>query len=532
MSSTEDVCDEVMDATSDRWADPYNFITDVFRVRTLTGELVPYTPYPYAVDFMKDGFADLNMDRVVLKSRQIGFSTAMEQEAIMTCLTFPDIEVSVLSHQYKAAKKIVAACAKMIKNASIPLPIQEKNIQVESLTFDNGSRIVPYSSNPDSVRSENILKAYLDEFAFFPDQEGLLAAIEPKMSRGGSMTITSTPLSNNDEFMRIFNEARNGDLEGTKAYYHPMFEPGTVDEFTSLRLQPALMPLCPDIDIHKRPENVRLKSPDRFMQEYMCIPIDESTAYYPHKLTMACVNDVLCTQMREEAQRVDRTGKVWIGVDVALVHDETALVVVYVKNGTHYLVHYETTRDDFRDQIYALGNLVHIYRPEKVRSDKTGTFGIHAERELRDKFGWIIEGVTYTNPIKQDMAVQLKTFMQNTAHSYNPCIYIPNDKELLLQLMGVKVEATNSGNIKFSGKDGGGLDDIVNALWLALPPFQYSQAGEPVVQQRVKGRTVDGDFRSEAQVGRGVPTSVGGLEYAVLSSTKNNNRRHRHRPRR
>jgi len=414
MSMMEEVYDGVEQETIDSWVDPYNFITEVFRVRTLTGELVPYTPYPYAVEFMRDGFADLNRDRVVLKSRQIGFSTAMEHEAIMTCLTFPDIEVSVLSHQYKAAKKIVAACAKMIKNAAIPLPIQEKNMLIESLTFDNGSRIVPYSSNPDSVRSENILKAYLDEFAFFPDQEGLLAAIEPKMSRGGSMTITSTPLSNNDEFMRIFNAATAGELEGTKAYYHPMFEPGTVDEFKSLKLQTELIPLCVDIDITKRPENVRLKSPERFMQEYMCIPIDDSTAYYGQKLVAPCINDRLCAQMREEAQRADRTGKVWIGVDVALVHDETALVVIYVKNGVHYLIHWETTRDRFRDQIAALGNLVHIYRPEKVRSDKTGTFGIHAERELRDTFGWIIEGVTYTNPIKQEMAMELKTFMHNT----------------------------------------------------------------------------------------------------------------------
>lgn len=527
---TEEYSDELFEETTDSWADPYNFITDVFRVRTLEGELVPYTPYGYAVDFMKDGFADLNMDRVVLKSRQIGFSTAMEHEAIMTCLTFPDIEVSVLSHQYTAAKKIVAACAKMIKNAAIPLPVDEKNIQIEKITFNNGSRIVPYSSNPDSVRSENILKAYLDEFAFFPDQKGLLAAIEPKVSRGGSITITSTPLSNNDEFMRLYKAASEGSIPNMKAYYHPLFEPGTVDELRPLSEQPHLVALCPDINYLIRPEATRMKSPERFLQEYMCIPIDDSTAYYPHKLTSLCINDNLCAQMREEAQRADRTGKVWIGVDVALVHDETALVVIYVKNGAHYLVHYETTRDNWEDQIYALGNLVHIYRPEKVRSDKTGTFGIHAERKLRDKFGWIVEGVTYTNPVKQDMAVQLKTFMQNTGSGYNPCIYIPSDKELLGQLMGVKIHATNAGHIQFTGKEGGALDDIVNALWLALPPFRFEQAGTPVVEQRVKGRTVDADYRPEARVGDAAMTSIGGLEYAVMTS--NSNRRHRRSRRR
>jgi len=461
---------EGLDEAVDRWKTPFNFIEDVFRVRDpLTGVLVPYTPYPYIVDFIDDGFKNLNMDRLVIKSRQIGFSTAMELEAIMTCLTFPDVEVSVISNRYPSSKKIVRACGRMIKDAVIPLPINERDIQKESITFLNGSTIIPYSSNPDSIRSENIIKAYLDEFAFFPEQENLIAAVEPKTSRGGSITYTSTVLSSSDEFMRMFNEAQRGNIPGMKTYFHPLYEPGTVDQFMSLHKQPHLVPICSDIRID-RAEQTRLKSPDRFMQEYMCVPIDDTKAYYPRALILSCLDDNATVAMRQRARSKQRTGIVYMGIDLALVKDETAIIVIYIEGGEYYVVHQQTTQAKYHEQLRIIDNLVRNYRPTRIRSDKTGTIGIQAERDLKDKYGYIVDGVTYSNVIKQEMAMRLKMMMQNREHGNNPSIILPNNEELITQLHGIKIDVTANSNVVFSGKDGGGLDDLANALWLAIPP--------------------------------------------------------------
>jgi hypothetical protein len=460
---------------AERWVKPFNVITDLFRVKDIYGNLVPFTPYQYSVDFINAGFQNLNRDRVVLKSRQIGFSTIMELESLVTGMTFEDVEVSIISSQYKQSKKIIEACGNIIKNAAYPLPFHKSNIQKERIKSDSGVTIVPYSSNPDSIRGDNSIRVYCDEFAFVVDQDETLDAIEPKISRGGQLTMMSTPLRADDTFMQTYNDAAAG-LIDTKAFFCPMY--ASVDETRPLTEQ-DLVPICTDIDIN-RVEKIRAKSIDRFLQEYMCTPVDEVNAYYPYEMILKCVDGSLMTQPQQ-------LGNVTMGIDIALVDNETAIVINSEIDGVNKIVHFQTTRDEYDVQLSIIEQLYNQFRPEKIRSDATGTMGIQVERQLKDTYGYIVEGVTYTNKNKQNMAMRLKMLMQNTIAGRTPNIYLPEDKDLIAEIHNIKLDVSKGGNILFSGKHGGYMDDIANAVWLSLPPFTIEHMDEPVVSKKIGG---------------------------------------------
>jgi hypothetical protein len=126
--------------------------------------------------------------------------------------------------------------------------------------------------------------------------------------------------------------------------------------------------------------------------------------------------------------------------------------------------------------------------------------GIQVERDLREMFGYVVEGVTYTNAIKQDMAMRLKMYMQNTSAkpSVTPCIYMPEHRKMIKELQHISIDVSKGGNIKISGKHEGGLDDIVNALWLALPPVVHQRLDAPVINRK------SSISRSEAKVDKDV----------------------------
>ncbi len=467
---------EDVDVLAERWADPMNLVEDVFRVRRLDGRLVPYTPYEYLKPFFDIGLKHLDRDRIVLKSRQIGFTTAISIEAIITAMTFEDTEISIISSQYKQARKIVIGIGNIIKNSAVPLPFRESNIQRERIESDTGVVIVPYSSNPSSIRGDASIKVYLDEFAFVPDQQSTLDAVEPKVSRGGQITIVSTPLREDDLFMSMFKDAEKGVLHNMDAFYLPLYPPERVDLSKSLYEQ-GLTPLCPDISLD-RVESVRSKSPERFAQEYLCQPVDEQTAYYPGELIMAGVVP--------ERPLYDPDKPCTFGIDTAVAHDRSALVVTQFDGRDYNVVHIEILSNEYEQQLKRIRQLFDIYRPKLIRHDKTGAFGAHIDRELGREYGLAVEGVNYTNAVKNEMASRLKMYLQNAKNGLSPRIRFEGDPELLSELRRVRIEITKTGLTRVSGKHGGGGDDIVNALWLSLPEDVGVVANRPVVSKAAK----------------------------------------------
>jgi phage FluMu gp28-like protein len=244
--------------------------------------------------------------------------------------------------------------------------------------------------------------------------------------------------------------------------YCPLFEEGTFDITQPLTSQ-TLNPICPDIDL-RRVESVRSKSHDRFRQEYMCEPVDEINAYYPYDMILGC------TTVEPQWQPNYEGSYNVLGLDHALVHDRTCAIVNQFKDGVNDIVRVEVTQDDYEKQLDMVARLVRQYKIHKIRPDATSEMGVQVERDLRKRFGYIVEPVKYTNQVKNEMALRLKYLMQNTNNNIRPSINLPNDPELIGEIHGIQIDVTKAGTTTLSGKHGGGLDDMTNALWLSLPP--------------------------------------------------------------
>ena len=465
----------------ERWKQPYHIVKDIFQVNDIYCKLISYQPYPYLIDFLISGFNEISKDRCVLKSRQLGFSTSMELEALITAMTFEEQEIAIISNQYKNSMKIIEACNTMIDNARFPLPFSKSNRQKKRIKSDTGVSLIPYSSNPDSIRSDSAIRVYLDEFAFVQDQEGTMDAVEPKLSRGGQITMISTPLRNDDMFMTTYNDMQSGKLDGN-VFYCPLFDESTVDVSQPLTSQ-TLNPICPDIDL-TRVEKVRVKSINRFLQEYMCQPIDEINAYYPYEMILGC------TKVEPSVSR-DFDGVTVMGLDHALVHDETSFVINKIEDGVNNIVYVETTQAEYDEQLKRVEHLCWQYKVNMIRADATGEMGVQVERDLRKRFGHMVEGIPYSNQNKAEMAMRLKYLMQNTNNGLTPKIRLPDHSDLIAQVHGIKIGVTKTGKETYSGKGGGGLDDIVNALWLSLPP--------DIIDRMTKARVTKSDTATDVR---------------------------------
>lgn len=76
----------------------------------------------------------------------------------------------------------------------------------QSITFDNGSRIVAQTTTENTGRGMSISLVYLDEFAFVEPRiaKEFWTSLSPTLSTGGKCLITSTPNTDEDQFAEIW----------------------------------------------------------------------------------------------------------------------------------------------------------------------------------------------------------------------------------------------------------------------------------------------------------------------------------------
>ena len=88
--------------------------------------------------------------------------------------------------------------------------ISEETFNKHEIGFDNGSRILSEATSEKSGRGLSIALLYLDEFAHVaPEiQEEFWTSIEPTLSTGGNLIVTSTPNGDSDIFAQLWNGAQ------------------------------------------------------------------------------------------------------------------------------------------------------------------------------------------------------------------------------------------------------------------------------------------------------------------------------------
>ena len=125
---------------------------------------------------------------IVLKSRQIGFSTLAAAYAFWLTFFQPDRFVVMLSKTEREATKLLGKTKYIYKflpdwmKMSGPELIQNN---VLKMVFDNESVIESLPSANEPARGESVYLAIIDEMAFLPNPEEAWASIEPIADVGG-----------------------------------------------------------------------------------------------------------------------------------------------------------------------------------------------------------------------------------------------------------------------------------------------------------------------------------------------------------
>lgn len=160
---------------------------------------------------------------IVLKARQIGFSTLAAAYAFWLVYFWSDRFVVMLSRTEREAIKLLAKAK--YGHKSLPNWMKQRGPQVTSdnqtkMTFDNESAIESLPSGNDPARGESVFLVIVDEWAFLPNAEEAWASIEPIADVGGRVIGLSTANGSGDFFHQMWLGAEIG-LNNFKPIFWP-----------------------------------------------------------------------------------------------------------------------------------------------------------------------------------------------------------------------------------------------------------------------------------------------------------------------
>ena len=289
-----------------------------------------------------------------------------------------------------------------------------------------GRRILTVPANPLTARGKtgNI---YLDEFAMHRRDREIWKAIAPSVTRGKlRLTVASTHNGKKTEFYRLLS--------------NPIFEQYKVTIYDAVKQgYPA------------DPEELRalLDDEEAWMEEYLCEPQDEATAYLTYEMIQACERADLSKDL---AVGFKAEGNLYAGMDVGRRKDLT-VIWLWEELGdvlwTRAVI--ELLRMPFAAQEEMAGEIITMDKFHRMAVDETG-LGMQLTENLQKKHGkYKVEGVTFNNAVKQELAGGLRIKMEDQLAR------IPADQKIRNDLHSVKKTVTAAGNIRFdadSTKDG------------------------------------------------------------------------------
>lgn len=184
--------------------DPLYFMENYIYIQHPKLGKISFEAYDFQRDLIKTYWKYRNT--IAMIPRQSGKTTTAAGYLLWFATFTPDVTVLIAANKFKAANEIM----QRIKYAYEELPnyirpgVVEYNVQ--SIRFDNGSRILATTTTPDSGRGLSVSLLYLDEFAFVKPRIAVefWSAMAPTLATGGKCIITSTPATDEDMFAELW----------------------------------------------------------------------------------------------------------------------------------------------------------------------------------------------------------------------------------------------------------------------------------------------------------------------------------------
>jgi phage FluMu gp28-like protein len=379
--------------------------------------------------------------KIFEKSRRIGGTWGQAKEDVEDAIQglYPAIWFS--SADESAAKEYIIYCSMWARafnvaaeELGVVLIDKERDIKALSIQFANGCRINALSSSPKAFRSKGG-KVVLDEFAWHDDPKAMWAAARPVITWGYPLRILSTHNGQASLFNQFIERTRAGKLSWSlhTVTIHDAVREGLLDKImgraTSDEERAAWIE-----EIHND-----CVDEETWLQEYCCMPQDESSAFLPYDLITPCES--------EETLRPAGShplGDLYIGCDIGRKRDLFVIWTLEDIGGVLFTRNVVTLdRQPFRimrEELFAA-----LAYPRVVRAciDSTG-IGMQLAEEAQDYFGRArVEAVTFGAPVKSEMSHQMRGRFEDKR------IVIPPDPVYRQSFHSVRKTTTSAGNIRF-----------------------------------------------------------------------------------
>lgn len=427
---------------------------------------------PYQAAWIKDE-ARL---KIMQKSRQIGLSWATAYSAVRrVSQKGARLDVWVSSRDDVQAKLFLEDCrawANVLNLGARDLGEivvgDDGKASASVLEFATGRRIYSLSSNPNALAGKRG-HVVLDEFALHKDQRTLYRVARPVIQWGGQLEIISTHRGANTLFNDLIRDvAERGNPMGWshhKITIHDAVAQGLIEKINA---KAGTATSREEFLARARAECI---DEEMWLQEYCCVPADESSAFLSFDLIAGCEYPA---GEQWETDLADCKNRLYVGVDVGRDHDLTVIWVLERAGGvllTRRVIEMQGQTFDAQEaELYRLLNLRAVRR---CCIDQTGIGRQFAERAAKKYGQGRVEGVNFSAPVKEDLAYPVRAAFEDRS------LRIPRAEPIRSDLRSIKKETTASGNIRFTADRGpGGHADRFWALALGL--HAAKAAGGPV----------------------------------------------------
>lgn len=432
---------------------------------------------PYQLRWLKDN----SKIKIWEKSRRIGATYVQSYEDVRDCIDKKVPAVWFSSADESAAKEYISYCEQWVKLFHVAAKSlgeiildSDKNIKALVIEFKNGTKIHALSSNPKGFRSKGG-KIVLDEFAFHNNPEELWKAARPCITWGYPLRILSTHNGQNCLYYRFIDQVNNGELSWSlhKTPIQLAVSEGLVDKIYQRKTT------AKEREEWLNNEKENCFDEYTWLQEYCCIAVDEASAFLPYDLITSCeMNNIL--KPLDEIQH-----DFYVGVDVGRKKDLTVIwVLEKIENIKYTRAVIELSKMSFQKQEEILHEILAHKLFRRDCQDDTG-IGMQMAENAQVKFGkFRVEGVTFTNRVKEDLAYRLRTELENKT------VFIPSRHEIREDLHSIRRITTSANNIRFDAdRSENGHADRFWALALALHAADNG-SGEIHISTRKKRESV------------------------------------------
>ena len=188
-----------------------------------------------------------------------------------------------------------------------------------------------------------------------------------------------------------------------------------------------------------------------------------TTAWLPYDLIRSCESDD-CPAIDEPLNDVAGDEGRYAGIDVGRVKDLTVLTIIgKVGDVLHARRILSLEKMRIPDQINVLDGALREAKVQRTCVDATG-IGLGLAEGLQDRLGeYAVEAVTFTNPVKERLAVPVRSRFEDRT------VRVPDDGRLREGLHKIRKTVTAAGNVRFEAeRDQAGHADEFWSVALAI----------------------------------------------------------------